>query len=90
LNGQSWRLPSIREAATLVDEAEVAPSINAEMFPNTEYGSRSNNWYWASHTAQGNSSAAWAINFDDGFTGFNIGASGAWNYWTAAWARCVR
>jgi hypothetical protein len=90
LNGQTWRLPSIRELATLVDEAQVAPSINRTMFPNTQYGSRSNNWYWSSHAARGNAQAAWAINFDDGFTGFNAGASGAWNYWTAAWTRCVR
>jgi len=39
-----WRLPSVRELATLVDEAEVAPSINETMFPNTHYGSRSDNW----------------------------------------------
>jgi hypothetical protein len=90
LNGQTWRLPSIRELATLVDEAQVAPSINRTMFPNTRYGSRSNNWYWASHAARGNAQAAWALNFDDGFTGFNAGASGAWNYWTAAWTKCVR
>ena len=90
LNGHTWRLPSIRELATLVDEAEVAPAINRTMFPNTQYGSRSNDWYWSSHAARGNASAAWAINFDDGFTGFNAGASGAWNYFTAAWTRCVR
>jgi hypothetical protein len=88
--GHTWRLPSIRELATLVDEAQVAPSINRTMFPNTRYGSRSNNWYWASHRAAGNATAAWALNFDDGFTGFNAGASGAWNYWTAAWVKCVR
>jgi formylglycine-generating enzyme required for sulfatase activity len=90
LNGQSWRLPSIRELATLVDEAQVAPSINRALFPNTQYGARSNDWYWASHAAVGNPSAHWALNFDDGFTGFNAGASGAWNYFTAAWAKCVR
>jgi len=90
LNGQTWRLPSIRELATLVDEAQVAPSINRTMFPNTRYGSRSDNWYWASHASRGNAQAAWALNFDDGFTGFNAGASGAWNYWTAAWTKCVR
>jgi hypothetical protein len=90
LNGHTWRLPSIRELATLVDEAQVAPAINRTMFPNTQYGSKSNNWYWSSHAARGNANAAWAINFDDGFTGFNAGASGAWNYWTAAWTRCVR
>jgi uncharacterized protein DUF1566 len=88
--GHIWRLPSIRELATLVDEAQVAPSINRTMFPNTKYGSRSDNWYWASHRAAGNATAAWAINFDDGFTGFNAGASGAWNYFTAAWVKCVR
>ena len=57
----------------------MAPAINEEMFPDTQYGARTNNWYWASHQAAGNSSAAWAINFDDGFTGFNAGTGDAWN-----------
>ncbi|MDC0681277.1 Lcl C-terminal domain-containing protein [Sorangium atrum] len=90
LNGHAWRLPSIRELATLVDEAQVAPSINRTMFPDTQYGSRSNDWYWSSHAAVGNAAAAWALNFDDGFTGFNAGESGKWNYFTAAWVKCVR
>jgi hypothetical protein len=84
-----WRLPSVRELATLVDEWQVAPSINRTIFPNTKYGARSNNWYWASHAQRGGS-AHWGLNFDDGFTGFNAGASGAWNYWTQAYAKCVR
>jgi hypothetical protein len=94
LGGKTWRLPSIRELSTLVDEALVAPSIDREMFPNTAYGARSNDWYWASHQAAGSAPAVWAINFDDGFTGFNAGqANGTdidWNYFTEAWARCVR
>jgi hypothetical protein len=91
LNGKTWRLPSIRELSTLVDEALVAPAINRTMFPNTKYGARSTNWYWASHTAAGNTSAGWAINFDDGFTGFNAGATSSdWNYFPTAWTRCVR
>jgi hypothetical protein len=89
LGGSEWRLPSIRELATLVDEAEVAPSINETHFPDTKYGSRSNNWYWASD-ADAQSSAHWALNFDDGFTGTNKGASGSWNYFTSGFARCVR
>jgi hypothetical protein len=88
--GHTWRVPSLRELATLVDEAQVAPAINRTMFPGTKYGSKSNNWYWASHRAAGTATAAWAINFDDGFTGFNAGASGDWNYFTAGWVRCVR
>ncbi|WP_433936248.1 DUF1566 domain-containing protein [Sorangium cellulosum] len=90
LNDHAWRLPSIRELATLVDEAQVAPSINRAMFPDTQYGARSNDWYWGSHEAARNAPAAWALNFDDGFTGFNAGASGKWNYFTEAWVKCVR
>lgn len=86
LNGNAWRLPSIRELATLVDEAKVAPAINSEAFPDTKYGARSNNWYWA--TPQ-RGSAAWGLNFDDGFTGTNTG-SAEWNTFGPAWARCVR
>jgi len=95
LNGHSWRVPSINELATLVDEAHVGPAINKTMFPNTKYGSYSNNWYWAS-TEYGTSSYGWAINFDDGFTGYNSGtATGKnggpeWDYFTGAWVRCVR
>jgi len=86
LNGNSWRLPSIRELATLVDEAQVAPAINREMFPDTKYGARSNDWYWATPER---GSAAWGLNFDDGFTGTNTG-SAAWNTFGPSWARCVR
>jgi hypothetical protein len=89
-DNSSWRLPSVRELSTLVDEALVAPAINRSMFPSTNYGARSNNWYWASHRQRGSTTASWALNFDDGFTGFNAGAEGAWNYFTAAYAKCVR
>ncbi len=95
LNGHSWRVPSINELATLVDEAHVGPAINKTMFPNTKYGSYSNNWYWAS-TTYGTSAYGWAINFDDGFTGYNSGSATGknggpeWNYFTGAWVRCVR
>ena len=91
LGGNSgWRLPSVRELATLVDEAQVAPAINRAMFPSTQYGARSNNWYWAYGAARNNAAAHWGLNFDDGFTGFNAGAAGAWNYWTQAYVKCVR
>ncbi|HEY2407177.1 MAG TPA: DUF1566 domain-containing protein [Polyangiaceae bacterium] len=95
LNGHSWRVPSINELSTLVDEAHVGPGINKTIFPNTKYGSYSNNWYWANAEYSG-STNGWAINFDDGFTGYNSGtATGKnggpeWNYFTGAWVRCVR
>lgn len=74
---------------SLGDEARVAPSIDTSMFPNTKYGSRSNKWYRVSD-ADALSSAAWGLNFDDGFTGTNKGSPGDWNHWTTGFARCVR
>ena len=44
----------------------------------------------------GASAYGWAINFDDGFTGYNSGSATGknggpeWNYFTGAWVRCVR
>jgi hypothetical protein len=91
LNGHSFRLPSLRELSTLVDESQVAPAIDRSAFPGTKYGASSENWYWASEQAAGSTTAAWAINFDDGFTGANDTTTAtAWNYFTAVWVRCVR
>jgi hypothetical protein len=33
---------------------------------------------------------AWGINYCDGYTGWNAGASGSWNYFTVGYVRCVR
>jgi hypothetical protein len=85
----NWRLPTVRELSTLVDEALVAPSINETVFPDTSYGARQpDKWYWASHAAR-SGSAHWGINFDDGFTGFNSGGSGDWNGFGPSWVKCV-
>lgn len=89
LNGHTWRVPSLNELASIVNEALVAPAVNRTAFPNTKYGSKSNNWYWANAQYAG-SNYGWAINYDDGFTGYNSGASGSWNYFTAAYVKCVR
>jgi hypothetical protein len=72
----------------LVDEATVAPAINETVFFNTHYGARSNNRYWASDQAR-NSSAAWGLNFDDGFTGFNS-RTAAWNTFGPGYTKCAR
>jgi hypothetical protein len=89
LNGHAWRVPSLNELATLVDEARVAPAINRTAFPNTVYcGTQT--WFWASEAYAGNASYAWGINFCDGYTGYNSGASGAWNEFAVGYVRCVR
>jgi formylglycine-generating enzyme required for sulfatase activity len=89
IGGAKWRLPSVRELSTLVDEAQVGPAINRTAFPNTKFGARSNNWYWASHHQRGSTTVSWGLNFDDGFTGFNS-ASAAWNTFGPSYAKCVR
>ncbi len=89
LNGHTFRLPSIKELSTLVDEnppiAAVSPAINKTLFPDT----KADGWYLSSSKWAGpadkSSSGVWAINYEDGFTdpGYN-------NHFTDGWVRCVR
>jgi hypothetical protein len=88
LNGRMWRVPSLNELASLVDEARVQPAVVTSAFPNT-VSCGSTTWFWANAQYVG-SSYGWGINFCDGYTGYNAGASGAWNYFTTAYVRCVR
>jgi hypothetical protein len=88
LNGESWRVPSLNELASIVNEARVQPAVVTSAFPNT-VSCGSTTWFWANAQYVG-SSYGWGINFCDGYTGYNAGASGAWNYFTTAYVRCVR
>jgi hypothetical protein len=77
LGGQQWRLPSIKELATTVDESRVAPAIDLSVFPGTPR----KGWYWSSSPSAA-TAGTWALNYDDGYTGYrNI---------TAGYVRCVR
>jgi hypothetical protein len=104
LNGRTWRVPSVNELATLVDEKQASPAINRTVFPGTPSGNSrttdttgetGRNWFWASHHYLG-ATESWGLNFEDGYTGYNSGTAGtattngAWNYWTTAWVKCVR
>ncbi|WP_410808914.1 DUF1566 domain-containing protein [Micromonospora sp. 067-2] len=83
LAGTRWRLPSVKELATTVDESRVAPAIDRAAFPATV----ADGWYWSSSaglTAQNRSDPGrpWALDYEDGFTNFrDIGQ---------ARVRCVR
>jgi Protein of unknown function (DUF1566) len=89
LNGHTFRLPSIKELSTLVDEnppiTAVSPAINKTLFPDT----KANGWYLSSSKWAGpadkSSSGVWAINYEDGFTD-----PGYSSHFTDGWARCVR
>ena len=84
LNGHSWRLPSIHEIATLVDDnppiSKVSPAINQTIFPTTAPSTP----YWTSSLYKGQAVSAhipWTLSFTDGFTQYSQ---------SAAIAKCVR
>src|SRR5262249_7906554 len=84
LNGHTWRVPSIKELSTLVDEvppiSKVSPAIDTATFPDTAATTP----YWSSSLFGGLPASAhdpWVLNFEDGFTGYSS---------TAALVRCVR
>ena len=59
-----WRLPNIKELASLVAYDRYRPSINEDFFPNTAIAT-----YWSSSpyvSAAGYSNVAWLVNFNDG------------------------
>jgi hypothetical protein len=84
LNGHTWRVPSIKELSTLVDDdppiSSVSPAIDTTTFPSTAASTP----YWSSSLFDNEAATAhdpWVINFEDGFTEYNQ---------TAALVRCVR
>lgn len=83
LVGHAWRLPSIKELATTVDDSLVAPAVNRAAFPQT----LKKGWYLTSSpgltkASKSDPSQPWALNYDDGYTNFRKSAEGV--------VRCVR
>jgi len=56
-----WRLPTVKELASIVNSGRYDPSINADYFPNTR-SSR----YWSSIIYTYNSDNSWYVDFDEG------------------------
>jgi hypothetical protein len=65
-----WRLPTLKELMTLVDEEHTAPSIDTSYFPATRAAA-----YWTSTTFSGHPGFAWYIRFDNGLE-YNGGYKG--------------
>jgi hypothetical protein len=55
-----WRLPNVKELASIVDTERANPSIDIAIFPATA------DWYWTSSPYVGNAGFAWAVSFDFG------------------------
>ena len=74
-----WRLPNVKELATIVDELQNAPRIDQSAFPTTAPA-----YFWSSSPTFGNPGAAWSVDFSGGGLDPNLGVS------TAHEVRCVR
>lgn len=61
LEGSGWRLPSVKELQTLVDESRSRPAIDREVFPDTPP-----TFFWSSSNVASFSMYAWTVNFADG------------------------
>jgi len=57
----AWRLPSLIELATLVDDTRADPSIDTAAFPNT-----AGETFWTSTMFAGSPTRAWYLRFDEG------------------------
>jgi len=77
-----WRLPNIRELASLVDLSRYNPSIDTGYFSNTLL-----NYYWSSTTYEylSYTNFAWGISFDKGYLSTPGGGKSG-----SVYVRCVR
>jgi hypothetical protein len=79
LGGTGWRLPTIKELQTIVDESRCYPSMDPTAFSATPGG-----WFfWSSSPVAALQSSAWFVNFSDG-SAYHFAVSNASN------VRCVR
>jgi hypothetical protein len=61
LGGTGWRLPTIGELRTIVDNSRANPSIDSTAFPATPVDR-----FWSSSLVASSPSNAWAVYFDSG------------------------
>lgn len=82
LNDQIWRLPTVNEIASIVDDVpsgDVSPATDHEAFPETAPDAQ----YWSQSPYGTNTDEHWTLNFEDGFTAHRTND-------TLGIARCVR
>jgi hypothetical protein len=79
INGNaSFRVPSVNELQTLVNETNPELAIDSELFPGVI-----GEGYWSTSLLAGDPESAWFVNFSDGFSGTAV-------LTTPRYVRCVR
>ena len=64
-----WRLPTVQELASIIDNSKVLPSIDSDYFPNTPVSDENIIFYfWTSSSYADNENHAWSISFDYGIS----------------------
>ncbi len=66
LAGRGWRVPSVLELRSLVDETHTNPSIDARAFPLTPQEA-----FWSSTLVAGHPDRGWYVNFAFGYAASN-------------------
>lgn len=66
LDGGGWRLPSMKELMTIVDETRTNPAIDTTAFPNTPSVG-----FWTSSSRLSKGNHIWYVDFSIGDTGSN-------------------
>jgi hypothetical protein len=60
LGGTGWRLPTIKELQTIVDESRLSPTIDPTAFPGTP-----TQLFWSSSLTNGTPTKGFVVNFND-------------------------
>ena len=63
-----WRVPTIKELASIVELACYEPAINTTIFPNIEIS----NDYWSSSPYINASNLSWSVDFDIGYDNYSL------------------
>jgi hypothetical protein len=79
LSGAGWRLPSVTELQTIVDDSRQNPATDPTAFPMTTVGP-----FWSSSPYLPAVGFTWTIDFDAGYSFLGVTAGGT------AQLRCVR
>lgn len=78
LAGTEWRLPTLKELHTLIDETRENPAADSSIFPGI-----ANGYYWTQSQPRGFANMAWTLGFDRGLDVFR-------DITSTAFVRCVR